>query len=67
MLLLLLPVTAAGVALYATVGIPTELSLAPVIAVIVFLALIVLELRWVFRWLGSVFEDIDAGELMEQA
>lgn len=66
-LLLLLPLTAAGVALYATVGIPTELSLAPVIAVLVFLALIVLELRWLFRWLGSVFEDIDAGELLEQA
>lgn len=67
MLLLLLPATAAGVALYATVGVPTELSVAPVVAVLVFIALVALELRWLFRWLGSVFEDIDAGELVEQA
>ncbi|MBC7974259.1 MAG: hypothetical protein H7138_04685 [Myxococcales bacterium] len=36
-------------------------------AVIVFIVLVALELALVFRWLGGVYDDIDAGELLEPA
>jgi hypothetical protein len=36
-------------------------------AAVVFIVLIALELALVFRWLGGVYEDIDAGELLEPA
>jgi hypothetical protein len=36
-------------------------------AVIVFVVVVALELALVFRWLGGVYDDIDAGELLEPA
>jgi hypothetical protein len=36
-------------------------------AVIVFIVVVALELALVFRWLGGVYDDIDAGELLEPA
>ena len=36
-------------------------------AVIVFIVVMALELALVFRWLGGVYDDIDAGELLEPA
>jgi hypothetical protein len=36
-------------------------------AAIVFIVVVALELALVFRWLGGVYDDIDAGELLEPA
>ena len=36
-------------------------------AVIVFIVVVALELALLFRWLGGVYDDIDAGELLEPA
>jgi NADH:ubiquinone oxidoreductase subunit 3 (subunit A) len=67
-LLFVVPIGAAFGVLWAgnDLGVSTGLSLG-VGAAVVFIVLVALELALVFRWLGGVYDDIDAGELLEPA
>ncbi|HEX2717368.1 MAG TPA: putative ABC exporter domain-containing protein [Gemmatimonadaceae bacterium] len=69
-LLLLAPVGAAS-AILVGAGITSARSVAvgaaTVAAIVAFLAITALELRFLFRWLGTIYDHIDAGELLEPA
>ena len=69
-LLLLAPVGAAS-AILVGAGVTTTravaIGAASIAAVIAFLAITALELRLLFRWLGTIYDHIDAGELLEPA
>jgi ABC-2 type transport system permease protein len=67
-LLFVVPAGAVFGVLWAThdVGGSASISVA-VGAAVVFVVLVALEVALLFRWLGGVYDDIDAGELLEPA
>ena len=69
--LLILPSAVAVGALFAmsalASGIPTAVTGAIVVALVGFIAAIVGELWFLFKWLGTIYDDIDAGEILEPA
>lgn len=69
-LLLLAPLGAAS-AILVGAGITSTRTVAvgaaSVAAIVAFLAITALELRFLFRWLGTIYDHIDAGELLEPA
>ena len=48
-------------------GMPTAVSGAIAIALIAFVASIAGELWFLFKWLGTIYDNIDAGEILEPA
>jgi len=69
--LLVLPVALASGALFAmsalASGIPTAVNGAIVVALIAFVVAIGAELWFLFKWLGTIYDNIDAGEILEPA
>ena len=70
-LLLMLPIALAGGALYsigdAIRSVPTAVNGAIAVALIIFVATIGAELWFLFKWLGTIYDNIDAGEILEPA
>lgn len=70
-LLLILPIALASGALFAmsalASGIPTAVNGAMVVALVAFVAAIGGELWFLFKWLGTIYDNIDAGEILEPA
>ncbi len=70
-LLLIVPIALAGGALYAMSAVLTALPTAvngPIaVALIAFVGAIAVELWFVFKWLGTIYDNIDAGEILEPA
>ena len=69
--LLVLPIALAAGALFAmsalTTAIPTAVNGAIVVALLAFVAAIGAELWFLFKWLGTIYDNIDAGEILEPA
>ncbi|MFL5560891.1 MAG: hypothetical protein ACJ79K_05375 [Gemmatimonadaceae bacterium] len=66
-LLLIVPAALAGGVLYTIHSLPTAISGRIVFALIAFVAAIAAELWFLFRWLGSIYDNIDAGEVLDAA
>jgi hypothetical protein len=69
--LLVLPVALAFGALFAmsalASGIPTAVNGAIVVALLAFVVAIGVELWFLFKWLGTIYDNIDASEILEPA
>lgn len=66
-LLLILPAALAGGALYTLHALPTAITGRVAIALIAFVASISVELWFLFKWLGTIYDNIDASEILEPA
>jgi hypothetical protein len=66
-LLLLAPLGIALAILVGTDALRVGVSAPVIVAMLTFLAITALELRFLFRWLGTIYDHIDAGELLEAA
>ncbi len=67
MLLLILPLALAGGALYSVQTLPTQMTGRLAVALIAFVAAIAGELWFLFKWLGTIYDNIDAGEILDPA
>ena len=67
LLLLILPAALAGGALYTLHALPTVITGRVAIALIAFVAAISVELWFLFKWLGTIYDNIDASEILEPA
>ncbi|HEX2778782.1 MAG TPA: putative ABC exporter domain-containing protein [Gemmatimonadaceae bacterium] len=65
--LLIAPALLAGGVLYSLGTLPRDVNGYVLLALVVFIGAIVAELWFLFRWLGSVYDNIDAGEILEPA
>lgn len=69
-LLLVVPMLLTGAVLYwvqAFATLPRAVNGSLVVALVLFVAAIGAELWFLFRWLGTVYDNIDAGEILEPA
>ena len=66
-LLLIIPAALAGGALYTLHALPTAVTGRVAIALIAFVAAIGVELWFLFKWLGTIYDNIDASEILEPA
>ena len=66
-LLLIIPVALAGGVLYTIHTLPTVVTGRVAVALIAFVAAIAAELWFLFHWLGTIYDNIDAGEILEPA
>jgi hypothetical protein len=66
-LLLIIPAALAGGALYTLHAMPTAVTGRVAIALIAFVAAIGVELWFLFKWLGTIYDNIDASEILEPA
>ena len=66
-LLLIIPVALAGGVLYTIHTLPTVVTGRIAFALIAFVAAIAAELWFLFHWLGTIYDNIDAGEILEPA
>jgi ABC-2 type transport system permease protein len=66
-LLLVIPAALAGGVLYTIHALPTAINGRIVFALIAFVAAIAAELWFLFRWLGTIYDNIDAGEILDSA
>jgi hypothetical protein len=67
LLLLIIPVALAGGVLYTIHTLPTVVTGRVAFALIAFVAAIAAELWFLFHWLGTIYDNIDAGEILEAA
>ncbi|NUQ20302.1 MAG: hypothetical protein HOQ09_05010, partial [Gemmatimonadaceae bacterium] len=69
-LLLLVPALLASAVLYwlqAFTAFPRAMNVSLVLALVLFVGAIAGELWFLFRWLGTVYDNIDAGEILDPA
>lgn len=66
-LLLIVPAALAGGALYTMHSLPTAVNARVAGALIAFVAAIGAELWFLFKWLGTIYDNIDASEILEPA
>lgn len=69
-LLLLVPALLASAVLYwlqSSAALPRAMSVSLVLALVLFVGAIAAELWFLFRWLGTVYDNIDAGEILDPA
>lgn len=66
-LLLIFPALLAGGALFTLHTLPTAVTARVVVALIAFVAAIAAELWFLFKWLGTIYDNIDASEILEPA
>ena len=66
-LLLLLPALLAGGALFTLHALPTAVTGRVAVALIAFVGAIAAELWFLFKWLGTIYDNIDASEILEPA
>lgn len=66
-LLLIIPAALAGAALYTLHAMPTVVTARVATALGAFIAAIAVELWFLFKWLGTIYDNIDASEILEPA
>jgi hypothetical protein len=66
-LLLIIPLALAGGVMYTIGSLPTEMTGRTAIALVAFVAAIAAELWFLFKWLGTIYDNIDAGEILDPA
>ena len=66
-LLLIIPATLAGGLLYTLHAMPAAVTGRVAFALISFVAAIAVELWFLFKWLGTIYDNIDASEILEPA
>ena len=66
-LLLIVPVALASGVLFTIDALPTVVNGHVAVALIAFVAAIAAELWFLFKWLGTIYDNIDAGEILEPA
>lgn len=66
-LLLIVPLALGGGVLYTIGTLPTEMTGSTAVALIAFIAAIAAELWFLFKWLGTIYDNIDAGEILDPA
>ena len=66
-LLLIIPAALAGGVIYTIHALPTVVTGRVAFALIAFVAAIAAELWFLFRWLGTIYDNIDAGEILDPA
>lgn len=66
-LLLIIPAALAGGALYTLHAMPSAVTGQVALALIAFVAAIAAELWFLFKWLGTIYDNIDASEILEPA
>ncbi len=66
-LLLILPALLAGGVVYTMHALPTAVTGRVALALIAFVGAITAELWFLFKWLGTIYDNIDASEILEPA